>query len=250
MPPYREDQLRRLVDQPTNKMIDQWSAISQGIVGRPIEVVVDNRRNHPVYRRFTHEVNTAIPAVYKGQVVLSVWLESFPKLDLVSHEIGHWVLKLKGFSSLSCQPPSRYQEYLNSLASHPPLYDFQRRLGSHPEVEIEARTDHDIRLCLQPKTKEDQVASALYLSDDLLNCSQEKREELRCVVSNNYPQVMMSIQIVLDAASKHNLLDPVQNLMFRKSLADKLKLYGRWSEARDVSELKDLENRTKESTRP
>ncbi len=70
--------------------------------------LIDNRRNNPELRSSPHEVNMARPAGYKGKVVLSVWLESFPNLKLlvVAHEIGHWVLYLQGFRAIFCDPKS------------------------------------------------------------------------------------------------------------------------------------------------
>jgi len=97
--PFLENEIRKLADIPTNRMVDLWHDVCNSTLNRPLEVVVENRWKHPRLSSSRHEVNTAFPAGYKGKVVLSVWVESFPDLKpiLISHEVGHWVLNLQGF---------------------------------------------------------------------------------------------------------------------------------------------------------
>ena len=242
MAPYQESELRRLADVPTIRMIDLWHSLCNKLLGRSIEVVVDNRRNNPELRSSPHEVNMARPAGYKGKVVLSVWLESFPNLKLlvVAHEIGHWVLYLQGFRAIFCDPRNLALEgLLNSLASHVPLYALQRSVGHDPQVEIDSRCDHDIRLFSGPNTV-DELSSALCLADDLLNCSFKKRPQLKWILRKNYPETLELVERIVAIASDHNLLNPEQNIAFRRRLIKEMKLEGAWTESDNVNSIKDL----------
>lgn len=242
MTPYRESELRKLADPPTNSMIDLWCSLSEKVLGRPIEVVVDNRRNNPKLRPSQHEINTAFPAGYKGKVVLSVWLDAFPNLSflMVTHEIGHWILYLQGFRGMLCHPRDFDREgLLNSLASHPPLYNLQRSIGHDPQDDVDSRCDHDIKLSSQPGAIDD-VASALYLADDLLNCSFKKRSQLRWTLRRNQPGTLRLVERIVAIASDHDLLDHEQNVGFRRTIVKEMKLKGVWSESDNVKSIKDL----------
>jgi hypothetical protein len=231
MTPYQESELLKLADTATRKMIVLWHSASQKVLGRPVEVVVDNRRVDPELRSIPHEVNMARPARYKGRIVFAVLLESFPTLKplLVTHEIGHWVLKLQGFRSMLRSPRDKERERdLNSVASHPPLYDLQRSVGHDPQEEIDSRCDQDIKMFSQPVAM-DHVRSALYLADDLLNCSSQNREQLKSTLRKNHPHILESVERIVAIASDYSLLDLEQNAAFRRRLISEMKLGGDWS---------------------
>ena len=223
-------------------MIDLWHSVSKSALGRPIEVVADNRRNHPELRMMKDEYNVAFPAGYKGKVVLSVWLESFPNLKplILNHEIGHWVLKFKGFRGMICNPRDKLKEgLLNDVASHRPLYCLQKSVGHDPQSEVDSRYDHNIKLYSQPGFP-DKVVSVLYLVDDLLNCSYKKRSQLEWTLRRNHPSILQIVERILTIASNHDLSIPDQNVEFRKKLVKELNLSGVWSEKDDVKSTKSL----------
>jgi hypothetical protein len=139
---YREIKLRKMADVPTVKMLELWLSLTKKIVGIPISVMYGNRRDNPRLCLPDSEVNTALPMSIKGKVILCLWLDPVT-LDrsnfvIVSHEIGHWVLKLQGFRGLICKSKKHCDDeiLLNSLTHHPPLYALQRSLGHEPQIEI------------------------------------------------------------------------------------------------------------------
>lgn len=243
MPPYREIQLRERADPPTIKILDLWRSLSTQVLGRPLEVMVENRRKYPEPLSFAEgEVNFARPAGFKGQVVLSVWLDSFPDYSplILTHEIGHWILTFRGFRGLLRQlREPNVEGCLNDVAEHSPLYVLQRSVGHDPTLEIDSRCDHDMRLCSQPG-KEDPLVSALYLSDDLLNCSWKKRQELEWTIKRYRPQTMAIVTRIVTIAGQFDLIESQANLAFRKKLVKKLKMPGTWIEKDDVQTTRAL----------
>ena len=213
------------------------------MLGRPLEVVAENRRKNPQpVSFFDGQVNFARPAGYQRQVVLSVWLDSFPDYSplMLTHEVGHWILNFRGFRGFVRQPREPNVEGLvNSLAHHPPLYVLQKSVGHDPKPEIDSRCDHNIRLCSEHR-KEDPLLSALYISDDLLNCSWKKRRELEWVVAKYRPKTMKLVTRITNMAADFDLSDPLINLAFLKKLLKKLKMPGRWIEKDDERTTREL----------
>jgi len=242
MTPYRESELLRLTDMGTSKMIDRWHSVSEKVVGRPIEVVVDNRRVVPEFRSIPYEVNVARPVGYKRKVVLAVLLDSFPTLKplLVTHEIGHWVLKLQGFRGMIRHPRDQETEgLLNDVGGHVPLYDLQRSVGHDAQHEVDSRCDQDIETFSRPVAW-DEVRKTLYLADDLLNGSFEKRQRLKSALHRNHATALETVEMIVAISSEYNLLDPEQNMTFRRRVVTEMRLEGEWSEHDDVKQIKDL----------
>jgi len=242
MTPYRESELLRLTDMATSKMIDRWHSVSEKVVGRPIEVVVDNRRVVPEFRSIPYEVNVARPVGYKRKVVLAVLLDSFPTLNplLVTHEIGHWVLKLQGFRGMIRHPRDQETEgLLNDVGGHVPLYDLQRSVGHDPQNEVDSRCDQDVGTFSRPVAW-DEVRKTLYLADDLLNGSVEKRQRLKSTLPRNHPTALKTVERIVAISSEYNLLDPEQNMTFRRRVITEMRLEGEWNEHDDVKQIKDL----------
>jgi hypothetical protein len=246
MAPYREDQIRKIADAPTIKAIDMWRSLTARAFGKPLEVVVDNRRNNP-RRQYNApvdgELSFAMPCGYKGQVVLSVWLEPFPKYNplALTHEIGHWILHLQGFRGFIRQPRSSTLEGLfNDVASHPPLYALQRSIGHDPQAGIDSKCNHNIVLCSQPK-KGDPVICGLMLADDWLNCSSYKmRQKLKWTVQKYQPQTWAVLESILKTKSEYDILKADTNFAFRRALIERLKITGKWTEKDDIEGTKKL----------
>ncbi|MCK4732476.1 MAG: hypothetical protein KAT65_08460 [Methanophagales archaeon] len=238
---YRETTLREQADEPIVAMLELWRSLSEQKIGAPIEVMIGNRREHRQLSLFSGELNTAFPVIVKGKVVLSLWLDSLSDVNpiLVTHEIGHWVLKLQDFRGLIYQPQlhSDVEIYLNSLAHHPPLYALQRSLGHDPQLEIDSRTLHDIEVFSHDRETKDRqfwVKNALLFTDDLMNCSEEYYTQLDKIVSKKHPNTSNLLKKILAFASSYNLLSPDQNLKFSRRVIQDLKLGSGWREMDEV----------------
>lgn len=241
---YRETALRKQADKPTLAMLDLWQSLSKQKFGVPIEVMIGNRREHSQLSAFSGELYTAFPTTVEGRVALSLWLDSLTNVNsiLITHEIGHWVLKLQGFRGMLYRLNKHCNEeiLLNSMAHHPPLYALQRSLGHEPQMEIDSRADHDLkRFSMETETRQRKiwVRNALLLADDLMNCSEEKHKQLERVLRDKHFNTARYLKKILDIASNYNLLNPKQNLKFSEKLIRKLKLGSEWYAPDEVKEL-------------
>jgi hypothetical protein len=245
MAPYREEQIRKTADAPTIKAIDMWRLLSTQVLGKPLEVIVDNRRNMPLAEYnapIDGELSFAATLGYKGQVVLSVWLEPFPKYNPITltHEIAHWILHLQGYHGLIRAP--RYgllEGEINDLASHKLVHALQRSIGHEPQVEIDSRGNHNIRLSSQSK-KADPIIFGLMLADDWLNCSYKIRQKLKWTLQKYQPQTWAVVESILKTASQYVLSQPDANLAFRKEVLKNLKITGNWTEKDEIERTKKL----------
>ena len=242
----RETALREESDPPTVKMLDLWSSLSDKMIGASVEVLTGSRREHPRLRSFPGQMYTALPQLIQGRLVLVLWLDSLADVNfvIVTHEIGHWVIKLQGFRGMIYVPKKHcdMEILLNSLVHHPPLYCLQRSLGHQPQEEIDSRADHDIGLFMKDGETHDRsiwVNNALLVCDDLLNCSTVKRTELREVLTEKHPNTSKLVEAVVDSASNHNLLNSEGNLEFSKDVVKKLDL-GTWRELDEIRELASM----------
>lgn len=173
---FPERALRKVADSPTLKMIDFWHSLCREKVGSILEVVFVDRREYPYHGidKYIGELNTAIPQQYGGRLLLVMLLENIKKLNMivVTHELGHWILRLQGLIELE-NKHDKYN-YLCSLCSHPALYELQRSFGHEPQKEIDRRVNHDIALlrgAIEPNDEKLRLEKALYYTDDLINCS-------------------------------------------------------------------------------
>jgi len=232
-------------------MLNLWHSLCKEKIGIPIEVMIGNRREHPQLKSTVGEVYTAFPVIIEGKIVLSLWLDSLSNVNsiIVTHEIGHWVLKLKGFRGMIYQPEKHcdIEILLNSMAHHPPLYALQRSLGHEPQIEIDSRADHDIKIFSKEREtskKQFRVKNALLLADDFLNCSSEKRMQLEEIVKRRHLNTARYLWKILSIASHYNLLNPKQNLRFSRKVIRKLKLGDEWYVADELEELIKMAKKT------
>ena len=242
VPPYRESALRRIADTPTLKMMELWKSETRQVVGQSIEIMAGNRRNNKVFQSIQGQLNTAVPEKYRGQLVLILWLDVFPNPNMIilTHEIGHWVLKLQGYRNLFCNPRDVMREMLvNDVAMHVPLYNLQRSIGHEPQDEIDSRTENDIHLIEKANSETtDSAAAALLFTDDILNCSEMRRRQMKSSLKNFLPDVLGLVDEVTTEAHNYDVLNPLQNVAFKKSLVKKLGLGGQWDVADDVETLR------------
>lgn len=246
-----EAELRKRADQPTIRMLDLWNSLCLERIGSPIEVMICDRREYPFHGISTHngKLNTSVPQSWQDKVILALLLESGKKSDMiiVTHELGHWVLRLQGFKVLvnvndrKMHSEDRYGE-LSSLCTHPALYILQRRLGLDPQKEIDKRTAHDIAFLLRKTETNDEktnTEAALYYADDLLNCSRSNRIGLERRLSNKLPKTAKIVEEILEIKAPLDLSKIEDVLLFSKEIVHNLSLSGNWRESNDLECLKE-----------
>lgn len=240
---YREIALRKQADDATIAMLDLWRSLCEKRFGIPLEVMIGNRKEHKQLKDFPGEVYTAYPHNVEGRMVLCLWLDRMTNVNsiLVTHELGHWVIKLQGFKGLIFKPDVHCDQeiYLNSLCSHPPLYALQRKLGHEPQIEIDSRAKNNLMFVdkSRPKYSETQAKKiSLLLTDDLLNCTSSIARLIRSKARRFHPEMYKLIQIIMSSIDKFNLMNPEENLRCQSDIVQNLS----WSEGWIVSE--DVKN--------
>lgn len=249
---HPESAIRDGADQPTLKMLDLWHELVRKKIGEPIEVVVASRKDHPNLKEYPGELNTAIPI--NGHLVLLFEDLSNVEEVLLTHELGHWVLKLQGFSPFIFIPErhSNSEIMLNSLAHHPPLYALQRSLGHEPQEEIDKRARHDLELFskqVEVPGKHIWIQNALLTADDLSHCSKELKEKMLETLQAKHPHTTKLGNKILEASSHYDLLDQAGNEKFIRRVIQKLKLGSGWVPSLE-SELASLKKMVEETSDP
>ena len=243
---YRETTIRKGADKPTIAMLDLWQSLSEQTTGASIEVMFGNRKEHPQTSSFSGELNFSFPHIIERKVVLVLWLDSPSdvKQIIVTHEIGHCILKLRGFKGFRrrCQKHSNIEVMLNSMAHHPPLYVLQRSIGHEPQAEIDSRCLHNIKLFSKSKEaqqREVRIRNALMLADDIFN-SEENRQLLINVLTQRHPNTLNLLRKLIELESSYDLLVPDQNLNFREQVIEVLELGQGWNKRDEVKQLSSL----------
>ena len=246
----REVEIRKKGDSPTIAMLDLWHSLCQEKLGTPIEVVMGNRRDCKQLRSIRGEVNIAYPRFVEGKMVLVLWLESPKDANpiVITHEIGHWVLKLQGMRTYQYKPrPDGWIErHLNSSAQHPHLYELQRSLGHEPRAEIDSRAEHDVHRFSnerEPRGRDAWIENALLLADDILNCSEVYKKRLKSVVKRKHRNTAEILNKILEIAPYYSPPSPKGDYRsfrrpIQKRLISELQLGAGWRELNEVKDLK------------
>ena len=175
-------------------------------------------------------------------------LESAKKLDMiiVTHELGHWVLRLQGLKVIvnkndtDIYSKSSYSE-LSSLCSHPALYRLQRSLGHDPQKVIDKRAAHDMAFLLrkvEANNEKTNIGDALYYADDLINCSRSYRLGLEPRLNSKLLKTAKIAQEILEIKGRRDLSRIEEVLPFSKEIVQKLNLPGNWIELDELEQLK------------
>jgi hypothetical protein len=247
MKPLPESYIRKMADEPTLKFLDLWKKLSEETFDYSIEIMMGDRKDNPELKHIPGELNSAYPAVFDGKVVLPIWLEKPKSFDplIITHEIGHWILMIKGFKGLV----NKYNRQtgidinMNSLAHHLPLYKLQRELGHDPQKLIDTRAKTNLNnLTKGPEIMlGDRWAEfALFFADDTLNCSEEIKNDLFEVLQDDFPVTFSFLEKILNLVSKHDLNDPISNLKFLKNLVNTIYLGEGWKVIDETTELKEM----------
>ena len=247
MKPLPESYIRKTADEPTINFLDLWKKLSDQILGCTIEIMIGDRKDNSELKHIPGELNSAYPGVFDGAVVLPIWLENPKSLDplLITHEIGHWILMIKGFKGLvnKYNQQSGVDINMNSLAQHPPLYKLQRDLGHDPQKMIDTRAKTNLNnLTRGPEIiLGDRWAEfALLFADDVLNCSEDIKNDLIEVLQEDFPVTFSFLEKILNLISKYDLNDSKSNLAFLKNLVNTIYLGEGWKVIDEITELKEM----------
>ena len=239
---FDEAVLRDYGDDPTNKMFDIWHQECLNCVKNDIDVIMADRRQNQQLRDIPGEISTASPAIFSGKLYLVLWFDSVYPLQplLVTHELGHWVLALRGYKFL-VDPARTYGDIvinLNSMAHHPPLFTLQRSLGHEPQDMIDLKTKNDIDYFNREKEQDFQrwVSDALNIVDDLINCSENYRLRLNNTLKKRLPNTNQFVRTIMSKLNISDLHSPEKNLKFCYTLTKELKL-GKWTVDDQVSRM-------------
>jgi len=234
--------LREHLDEPTNRIFNIWHQECLNYIKNDIDVRVADRRQNPQLRDIPGEINSAAPAVFDNKMYLVLWFDSVYPLKplLVTHELGHWILVLRGYKML-VDPARTYGDIvinLNSMAHHPPLFTLQRSLGHEPQDMIDLKTKNDIVYFNKEKERNSQrwISDALNIADDLINCSENYRLRLNNTMKKRLPNTNCFVRTIMNMLNISDLHSPEKNLKFCYKLLKELKL-DKWTELDQISDI-------------
>ena len=247
--PIREIDIRMRADSATVKMLDLWRTLCIEKLGQPIEVMACDRKEYPYHGVSTHvgKFNSSIPQSFQDTMVLMLLLESVRPFDLMilTHELGHWVLRLQGQKVMmnttnDLEKKRDYSEF-SSLCTHPALHKLQKNLGHDTQKMIDKKVDFDIAL-LKTKTENNdeksQVEEALYYADDLINCSSSNRTGLERKLGSRMPKIAIKTRQVIEISKRRDVTRIEEALPFSKEIVREVNLAGNWYESNEVDLLK------------
>ncbi len=239
----REKSIREKVDVPTNRMIDFWHKLCNENYKETYEILLANRYEHPQLKDFKGELYTAYPGVVNGNKVIVIYVEQLKNVEFIfiTHELGHLILYLLNFYTYTYtkENNSDIEILINSMCHHSPLYNLQRTLGHEPQNNIDERTKHNIKIfseSTERKVENLWKLNALILSDDIINCSEFLKEELKNVASQNHPNTFKFINMILDLIPYFDLIKPHKNIRFTKKVLDILNFDRGWWEIKNNKE--------------
>ena len=233
---YTENEFRQEIDDPARKMLELWHKECRNRFQTDLEVKIADRHQNFRFQDIEETFSTALPEKIENKLTLVLWLESVEPLNnvLITHELGHFVLNLRGFKFLvnSLEPSGDVGGMLNSFASHPPLFVLQRSTGHNPQPMIDLKMKDDIEVYESPNKLQPQffIRDGLLVADDLNNCSLDEKQRLTKIVQDRYPNIYKVANTALDTIRYYDLNDPKQNLRFIKNLRKVLNLGSSWIE--------------------
>lgn len=244
----REKLIREKTDEPTNKMLDLWHELCKEKLGKTLEVLLGNRREHRQLKEFRGELNTAHPGRIDGKDILVIWLDQLKNVDflIITHELGHLILSLQGFNTYTYlkERQSNIEILLNSMALHPPLYNLQLSFGHEPQRIIDNRAHSNIKIFSESKESSDErkrIENALLLTDDIFNCSNSIETKLKDILKVNHSNIFKLITKILELIPYYDLLKPYKNIRFIKKVISAINFdYGWWERRDGINAFKKL----------
>jgi hypothetical protein len=94
--------LGKNADGPTLRMLNLWHELCEEKLGFSVEVTVGNRREHPMFSAYGAELHSAYPMNVNGKLSLVLLIDYLAEWKplMVTHELGHWILKMQGARGL------------------------------------------------------------------------------------------------------------------------------------------------------
>lgn len=241
---YRENELREIVGKPYIDMLDLWTTTTIESIGHSIEILALNRRDNPMFANFDGLMNSAMPEVINGEIKLIAYLETIEPIDyqLLTHEIGHWILNLREFQVVRFKEDSFTGSLINSLSQHRALYKLQRSMNIDPQNCVDERAQSYISLFSKDESDSfnSRITHPLLLSDVLLSCSASLGAELNEIIAKKYLTTKKWTDTIMETASYYDLYNPEGCLKFVKMVFKKLKLGNNWKVLNNLSELRLL----------
>ncbi len=246
----RESAILKQADEPTEKMLALWHKLCRDVLNGDLEVGVASRREYKPTKHLEGEINFAIPLSVNGNPMLVLFFDNLKSVEhvLITHELGHEILKLQGFKGIqkSNEPHSNEEILFNSMCQHPALYVLQRSLGHDPQHEIDKKARHDLSLLkpepfalyrLKPKISAETV---LYLADSILNCHPDISEALFAKLDDIRPEAAKCIR---DICCIHDSFDPTKldsYPAFVQAIMQRLRFGAEWTILDEIPGLKAL----------
>lgn len=240
----KESALIKKGDKGTLKMLDLWHELSIQHFDYFIEVVIGDRNQNRNFMDYKGDFNTAYPVKIENIVSLILWLEEPEKLDeiIITHEVGHFVLKLQGFSSMIRRGNMNSDEeiMLNSLCHHSALYQLQRTMGLQPQPEIDSRAAHNIHIVRKNSQtlSDSDFWKILLLVDGIHHASPYISKHILKSAKRFQPSSYIKIRAVTDILNKYNLLKAEEVLSCSQNIVEKLKMGSNWESMQDIEELR------------
>lgn len=245
---WTEETLRDGADEAIIRCLDLWHSLCERHFQTRVEVRVGSRKDCPFTAQIRGELHTAIPICHEGKVILLLLFDDTSCVEevIVTHELGHWVIKLQGYLGLIYHDARHSNEeiLLGSLAHHSPLYKLQRSLGHEPQIEIDNRATHNVEVFGRSSERQVDLRSrrlnALILGDDLLHCSEEYAALLRTTLARNHPTTLSYVDTILETIPHYDYLFPTGNADCFLRVAQNLRLTGRWEPVDESMAIREL----------
>ena len=124
---WSEDVIRDGADEPTLACLELWHSLCDKLFQTRIKVWKSPRKEFPPTAAMTGELNTAIPLIHQGKAILLLLIDdpsSHVEDVIITHEIGHWILKLQGFRTFINRRTRHgtMERMLNTYAQQQSLY--------------------------------------------------------------------------------------------------------------------------------
>jgi hypothetical protein len=232
---YSESQLLNGADPATVLMADNWHRLCREHLAVDLEVCCGDFHDDPRFAA-NHALLTSSEIRQvdgDGRHVLVLMLHSVEPVEdvLITHELGHNILKLLNFCT--ARPLNRAfgetAAWLNSFSQHPMIYALQRQHRQDPSRDIDNRARFRItELASIGRHVALPLVTGLQLADDLMHASHPVADELRRLARTRAPAVMQVADKVREVASGYDLTGVAQHEEFLRSAVAALNLGTDW----------------------
>lgn len=228
-------------------ILDLWDDLCQLLFDYRIGVISIGKKDVESYDSLQDEFNTAFLTIHDERVILTVVLNdlSKPKPAVLSHEVGHWILKLKGYKGVRKEedPHGLIVAHINNLFTHRPVWKLVKEMGIDPNQEIfsaGAGMIDSLLIRSEPSDYQQQVELALWFYDNLLNCEPEQKKALESILKVKYPKVNKIVEKLRKILDKYDTNNPSGSENVVKEIPQALSLEGTWMVPDEIQEIKEM----------